>query len=210
MGFPGRWVSLIMDCISTVSFSFVINGKSAGRVFPSRGLRQGCPLSPYLFILCAEALSCMIQGAEQDGRVLGFRCCRGSPLVSHLFFADDSLVFCKANIQSCLVLKNILEVYSRGSGQLVNFQKSAITFSPNVLSGCKDSIQIIFDLARSQSHDRYLSLPTLVGKNRKKTFHSIIDKVWKRVSGWKWRFFFLWEAKRFLSKPLPKQSQLTL
>ncbi|KAL5832096.1 hypothetical protein ACOSQ4_017450 [Xanthoceras sorbifolium] len=65
---------------------------------------------------------------------------------------------------------NIVLIPKKGSGQLVNFQKFAITFSPNVLSGCKDSIQIIFDLARSQSHDRYLGLPTLV-----KSAESLLD-----------------------------------
>ncbi|KAL5857821.1 hypothetical protein ACOSQ3_005279 [Xanthoceras sorbifolium] len=184
LGFPDRWINLILDCISSVSFSFVINGRVSGRICPSRGLRQGCPLSPYLFILCAEGFSSLISAAELHGKVLGFRCCRGSPLISHLFFADDSIVFCKANSQSCAVLKDIIRVYSKGSGQIINFQKSAITFNPNVSNDCRFHIQALLGLDNSQAHDCYLGLPSLVGRNRRKTFVSITEKVRKRVSGW--------------------------
>ncbi|KAL5780263.1 hypothetical protein ACOSQ2_011000 [Xanthoceras sorbifolium] len=121
ISFPGKWINLILNCISLVGFNFVINGKVSGRISPSKGLRQGCPLSPYLFILCGHALLSLISGAEQDGKVLGFRCCIGNPLISHLSFVDDSIGFCKVTPQSCSILKETLLVYSKGSGQQINF-----------------------------------------------------------------------------------------
>ncbi|KAL5854784.1 hypothetical protein ACOSQ4_004586 [Xanthoceras sorbifolium] len=86
LGFPNHFRALVMDCVSTSKLSFHVNGKSVEEVTPQRGLRHGCPLSPYLFLLCTEALSTLIKGNESNGQSLGMRCCRGSPLVSHLFF----------------------------------------------------------------------------------------------------------------------------
>ncbi|KAK2637679.1 hypothetical protein Ddye_025474 [Dipteronia dyeriana] len=117
MNFPDQWINLVLDCISTSNLSFSLNGMVVYSVSPSRGLRQGCPLSPYLFLQCAEAFSSLITKAERNGRVLGTRCCRGSPLTSHLLFADDSMLFCKASMISCNKIQEILMVYEGGSGQ---------------------------------------------------------------------------------------------
>jgi len=71
LGFSERWIDIIMKCDSLVSYSVLINGSPFERVIPTRGLRQGDPLSPYLFLLCAEGLSSLLQRAERDGRVTG-------------------------------------------------------------------------------------------------------------------------------------------
>jgi hypothetical protein len=67
--FERRWIQLIMKCIRFISYSILINGESHGRITPTRGIRQGAPLSPYLFILCAEALSSMLQKAKKMGNL---------------------------------------------------------------------------------------------------------------------------------------------
>ncbi|KAL5838662.1 hypothetical protein ACOSQ3_015831 [Xanthoceras sorbifolium] len=189
VGFPNHFRALVMDCVSTSKLSFLVNGKSVGEVSPQRGLRQGCPLSPYLFLLCAEALSTLIKGNESNGQSLGMRCCRGSPLVSHLFFADDSIVFCRASVQNCEKLKQILNVYEKASGQRINLQKSNITFSPNVEDDRCASILNCLGLANAQAHDIYLGLPTMVGKNKRKTFNDIKERVWRKIRGWKGNLF---------------------
>ena len=120
MNFPQKWVELVFDCVFPLKLSFILNGKLEGNISPSRGLRQGCPLSPYLFILCAKNLSSLIRKSKRDGRILGVRCCRGSPLISHLLFADDSIMFSKASIESGACLKDILNIYEKASGQQVN------------------------------------------------------------------------------------------
>ncbi|KAK3221403.1 hypothetical protein Dsin_008428 [Dipteronia sinensis] len=84
------------------------------------------------------------QESEKDRNLLRFPCIRGSPLVSHLFFADDNLLFCKATVGSCEEIGRVLKVYEKGSGQMVNLQKSNIKFSPNVTQGIRDNIQAVF------------------------------------------------------------------
>ncbi|KAK3204144.1 hypothetical protein Dsin_018190 [Dipteronia sinensis] len=159
LGFSQRWVSLVMECISTSSLSFVINGKVKGQIFPSRRIRQGCPISLYLFFFCAELFSHLLKQSEYDGKVLGVRICKGNPLISHLFFTDKCLLFCRASVQSGVEIKNVLVLYEKASGQQVNLQKSGITFSPNTAVSVRKEIQLLFGLATVQTHDMYLGLP---------------------------------------------------
>ena len=116
MGFDVKWRSLIMQCITTVSYAIKINGCPRGRIIPSRGIRQGDSLSPYLFLLRAEGLLALIKATVCNGSMEGIAMCRGGPKLSHLFFADDSLIFCKASLAECDSMQKVLGVYERGSG----------------------------------------------------------------------------------------------
>lgn len=128
LGFDNKWVNLVLKCISSPCFSILINGESKGNFNSSRGLRQGDPLSPYLFLLVAEGLSHLISIANERGRLMGLVCSNG-PKISHLF-ADDSLIFCRAAEEELVYLKNLLKTYELASGECINFSKSAILF-PN-------------------------------------------------------------------------------
>jgi hypothetical protein len=87
------WVQLIMMCVTSVEYAVVVNGKPCGRIILGRGLRQGDPISPYLFLLCAESLSCMINKANGMMALARVPTSRRGPRISHLFFANDSLLF---------------------------------------------------------------------------------------------------------------------
>ena len=99
MGFQASWVSLIMECITPVSYSILVNGEPKGMIKPSRGLRQGDPFSPYLFLFCVEGLNAILKQAVDVGEIQGFSICRRGPKLTHLFFVDDCLLFCKSTLE---------------------------------------------------------------------------------------------------------------
>ena len=101
MGFHVKWVKLIMACITTAHFFVLVNGNPTDYILPSKGLRQGDPLSPYLFLFCVEGLTALIRKAETDGFIRGVAASRGGPCISHLLFADDSLLFCHVAVDEC-------------------------------------------------------------------------------------------------------------
>ena len=94
MGFHRQWMDLMMPCVCLVSYSIKFNGKPQGIIHPTRGLRQGNPLSPHLFLFCAEGLSALIRQAIECGAIKRIVACARGPAISHLFFADDNLIFC--------------------------------------------------------------------------------------------------------------------
>ena len=94
----------------------MINGEPHGFFHLSRGLCQGDPLSPYLFLLCAEGLHSLIQQAANNEELRGMSLCKEGPKITHLFFVDDSLLFCRAKDSDCQKVLNILTVYEEASG----------------------------------------------------------------------------------------------
>ncbi|XP_027156321.1 uncharacterized protein LOC113757111 [Coffea eugenioides] len=185
MGFNDRWRRWIMECMSTVNYSFTINGQTREYVTPQRGIRQGDPLSPYLFLLCSEGLSSLLHTATEEKRIMGLKISRLGPTVSHLFFADDSLIFCKADPKNAAELRRILQVYEKGTGQMVNLEKSSVFFSKNVdqqlqlaTSQALGDIQIV-------NKGRYLGLPMVVTRSKHQLFGYIKDNIQHRLQRWK-------------------------
>jgi len=105
----------VMKCVTTVSYSILVNRVPSETIIPSQGIRQGDPLSPYLFLLCAECLSSLLANAEQDGRLSGIPVATNGFRLSHLFFADDSLIFCRASFTEWGHMLNLLKRYEEAS-----------------------------------------------------------------------------------------------
>ncbi|XP_062020835.1 uncharacterized protein LOC133737251 [Rosa rugosa] len=174
-----------MRCISTVTYSFIVNGEPRGRIVPSCGLRQGDSISPYLFLLCAEVLSRCILLAEQRDLLHGVEICVGAPSISHLFFADDSFIFFKAERGECVALKNILHEYECASGQQVNYQKICISFSKNVDRALQDELADTLGVVRVEKHDKYLGLPMELSYSKEAAFSYLNEKIRNRTQGWR-------------------------
>ena len=129
MGFGPKWIRWINWCISTASFSVLINGSPSGFFRSSRGLRQGDPLSPYLFVIGMEALSCLLKRAVEGNFIAG---CRfggrdgGEIVISHILYADDTIIFCDANAEQLMYLRWTLMWFEAFSGLKINLHKSEI------------------------------------------------------------------------------------
>jgi len=173
-GFREDWVQLVMRYVTSASFSFLINGHPSGHVIPSRGIRQGDPLSPFLFLFCAEGLIGLITRAVEHNMLRGYRICAQAPLISHLLFADDTIIFCGADCAQAGVLKDILCNYERASRQTVNFSKTDVSFSKGVSAERKNQITLLLDIEEVLSHNKYLGAPTHIRRSRKKPFLFLI------------------------------------
>ncbi|PWA65154.1 hypothetical protein CTI12_AA306500 [Artemisia annua] len=131
LGFGDAWCKWVLACISSYEMDLMINGDSIGTIKPSRVIHQGDPMSPYLFIIVADVLSRLINNAMQNSILTGIKMSRNCPVISHIFFADDSLFFLKAKISECDYLLELINRYCEASGQRINFSKSEVMFSPN-------------------------------------------------------------------------------
>lgn len=185
MGFGDKWVNLIMECISTVSYSILVNGEPKGDIKPSRGLRQGNPLSPYLFLLCSEGLNRLIPAAAREDEIRGFSLCRNGPQISHLFFADDTLLFCRVVMGDFVKIQEILNLYEQASGQQIKRGKTKIFFSKAVNEERKEEISNLLGVEEVKEYEKYLGLPAVVGKNRRASLNCIKERVWNKLQRWK-------------------------
>jgi hypothetical protein len=148
-----------MGCISTVSYQVLINGQPSTSFTPARGIRQGDPLSPYIFILCANVLSGLLHKEAQSHSIHSIQVARNAPKITHLLFADDSLLFARANQNEANTIIQVLNKYQLASGQLVSYEKSEVSFSRNVPDIEKNIICNKIEVKAVTSHSRYLGLP---------------------------------------------------
>ena len=141
-----------------VEYNLLFNGKIASVFKPNRGTRQGDPLSPYLYIISANVLSCLIFQQESQQEWKGIKLCRTAHLISHLLYADDSLLFTEASQKGFNVVKGVLNQYTEWSGQVINFQKSCITFTPNVSHQDKLHLSNLKNMSFSVNHTSILTM----------------------------------------------------
>ncbi|XP_055809510.1 uncharacterized protein LOC129879800 [Solanum dulcamara] len=151
------WITKIMKMVCTVSYQISHAGKNFGDIIPSRGHRQGDPLSPYLFIIVAEGLSALL---------------------------NDALYFFKAVESEANIIKQCLLLYQNASAQQVNFHKSEIYFSNNTTEEVKD-VASILNVKKVDKPGQYLGLPASVGCRKKEAFNFILDKVCEKLQSWK-------------------------
>jgi hypothetical protein len=184
LGFARNWIEVVMGMVKSVSFSVLFNGNKLEEFKPSRGIRQGDPISPYLFLLAAEGLSCLLKSSDQSSQLGGIKVATTAPVVNHLLFVDDSLLFFKGSREGAEAVSNLLETYCSASGQRINKEKSSIFFSKGCPQPRRDLVKSILDVGMESLNERYLGMPTDVGSSKYGTFKFLKDRVWCKVKGW--------------------------
>jgi hypothetical protein len=177
LGCQQNWVTVIINLVTTVSYSVKVSGELTNEITPGRGLRQGDPLSPYLFLICAEAFSCLLNAAEDKGDIKGVHVCLEAPSINHLLFGDDSLLLFKIDNQSTSHLQYILSFYEDYLGQMINKEKCSIMFSSNMRREVKHVVMQSLDIGSEERSERYQGLPIYMGKSKVQTFNYLKGKL---------------------------------
>ena len=173
-----------MKCVTSVTYSVLVNNQAHGMISPQRGLRQGDPFSPMLFVLCTEGLSHLQGRAEREGRIHGIRFGTTGPAVNHMLFADDCLFACKADEEQSSELQGILMKYEDVTGQMINPGKSSIIFGSGVSMELKCRIKHNLGIEAEGGEGKYLGLPEELKGSKVKAFTYLKDRMAKKVSGW--------------------------
>ncbi|XP_028089315.1 uncharacterized protein LOC114289749 [Camellia sinensis] len=184
LGFGERWIRWIKTCVTTTRVSVLVNGSPTNEFCPQKGLRQGDPLSPFLFNVAAEGLNLLLERAKRLGVIKGATVGSTGLKLSHLQFANDTLLFCAAELEEIVNVKRILRCFEVMSGLTINFHKSVVCG----VGINDDQVQVLASSMHCVTQKlpiKYLGLPLGANPRRTKTWQNVVDKVKSRLALWK-------------------------
>ncbi|XP_057789598.1 uncharacterized protein LOC131006455 [Salvia miltiorrhiza] len=179
-----RWIEIILH---SARLSILYNGRLHGYFACSRGVRQGDPLSPILFGIAEDFLSVLFQNCVTSGHLSPMSMSRENLFPTHLLYADDILVFCKASVRNAETIKHILDFYGSLSGQICSTQKSYIYYSNRVSTSLRHAIGRVICFKKGTLPFIYLGVPLFVGRIRASYLRSIHDRIINKFSNWRGR-----------------------
>ncbi|KAL4572226.1 hypothetical protein LXL04_018996 [Taraxacum kok-saghyz] len=184
MGFGVRWRKWVRVSLSSGFSSILINGSPTDEFKLERGLRQGDPLSPFLFTLIMEGLSLAIKNSETLFGFKGINIGKNNVYLSHLFFADDAVFLAKCSIENALNLIHILFCFKRVSGLTVSMEKSKL-FGVGITEEELSAMAQIMGCSHDKLPTTFLGIPLGVNMKRVNSWKPLIDKFNKKMSIWK-------------------------
>ncbi|KAL0295604.1 UNVERIFIED_CONTAM: Retrovirus-related Pol polyprotein from type-2 retrotransposable element R2DM [Sesamum angustifolium] len=174
-GFPPLFISWIMECVSTTSFSVALNGSLHGHFPGKKGLRQGDPMSPALFLLCMEYFSRLIKRSTTNSDFNFHPKCEKLK-ITHLLFADDLMLFSRGDLPSIRILMECLQEFRDVSGLAVNNAKSNI-FTAGIQNDTLDEALAMTDFARGHMPVRYLGIPLAAQRLSVTDYSPLVTKL---------------------------------
>lgn len=187
LGLGEKWVGWIKSCISTSRISVLVNGSPIEEFSPQKGLRQGDPLSPFLFNIAAKGLNLLMERAKETGLIRGASVGPNALKISHLQFADDTIIFCDAEWEEIIMIKRILRCFEVMSGLKINFHRSTVCGI-----GVEEMRVIEFATKLNCLSQRlpltYLGLPLDANPRSRSTWQPMVEKFKKKLASWKRRF----------------------
>eukprot|EP00253_Pinus_taeda_P033659 PITA_33659 len=181
-GFNAAWVRWIMSLLTSSFFSVLINGIPSETFRPSRGIRQGDPLSPFLFIIAAEGLGCSIKQAQHQNRLRGI-VIHNTPAATHQQFVDDTMLYGHPSVQEARQLKTLLADFSEASGASINLSKSQIFFF-NTPFAIQSAILRILQFSLAKLPSSYFGAPLMASRLKHAAWNSFLEKLETRLSLW--------------------------
>jgi exonuclease III len=185
-GFEQGWIQWIINLISSTFFSILVNGVPSRPFSPSRGIRQGDPLSPFLFVLMAEGLGRSISAAISEGTLKGLPLHNLQPALSHSQFVDDTLLLNSPTAKEALSINSILSDFTEASGMSLNLDKSNLYFF-NTPIPIQVHISRLLGIPRSSLPSKYLGVPLSSAAARSISWNSVILSISNRLKHWTFR-----------------------
>eukprot|EP00253_Pinus_taeda_P016878 PITA_16878 len=185
-GFCRRWIDWIHSLISSPSFSILVNGTPSKTFSASRGLRQGDPLSPFLFILAAEGLGRFIKKEREANKIKGLKLWGNNLHLTHQQFVDDIMFFGEPTVKEVKHLRKILDLFAEASGLEINRDKSCV-FIFNAVDQVKAHLIRLLGFRRGELPTKYLGNILDFTSKKMKNWQGIIDKLRNKVANWAFR-----------------------
>ncbi|KAK4389648.1 putative mitochondrial protein [Sesamum angolense] len=181
-GFPPIFIAWIMECVSTSSFSVALNGSLHGFFAGQKGLRQGDPMSPGIFLLCMEYFSRLIKRKTTDSDFNFHPKCEKLK-ITHLLFADDLMMFSRGDLPSVHILMECLQEFRDVSGLVVNTSKSSI-FTTGIENNMLCNILARIEFTRGEMPVRYLDIPLAAQRLSVRDYSPFVDQIANSISRW--------------------------
>eukprot|EP00253_Pinus_taeda_P016222 PITA_16222 len=188
LGFKLDFINWIMGCVTSVRFAVLINGASSHFFKGQRGLRQGFPLSPLLFLLVAEGLSRLILEARRIGLIKGLEVAVNL-FISHLLFVDDILLFTNGSLNELKELKNILDLFMKATGMQINLRKSQLLMEGFSRNECTQITAILpFEVYNMETSFKYLGFWLKPNSYKKQDWNWLVAKIEAKITHWSFKW----------------------
>jgi hypothetical protein len=183
-GFSGKWIGWMRACVFAGNLSVLVNGSHTGEINIQRGLKQGDPFAPFLFLLVVEGFSGVMRKAVELGRFKGCAVGKTPVVISHLQYADDTICIREASVENLWPLKAILRGFEMASGLKVNYWKSGLV-GVNIPPSFLETASSFLNCCLGSIPFKYLGLSTGENSNSDSTWDPLLDHLRMRLFSWR-------------------------